>query len=464
VREPSLRLRLLVLSIISVALVVSIAGLSISTLFANHVQRSFERGLSTQLDRLIALVNPTPNVPKLRQPMPDARYETPGSGIYWQVTDPGTEVTIRSRSLWDTTLPLTAPVPQDNATSSIIVTDPAGGEALMIARTLHFATDAGERTLVVAVAEGTAAVAATNAAFQSDLLRALAILAVALIGTSWLQVRLGLAPLSIIKRGISAVRSGHNRTLGGKFPLEVMPLVSEVNELLSAQERSIRFARDRAADLAHGLKTNLTRLNVEAHHLREAGDDAAASRIEQLTAEMAQTIDHQLRLARLRHRTRTDGRTTPLGETLGKIIAAIRVTPSGEALDWQVTGAIVTGAIAPGATQLSVALDPMDLTELLGVVLENAAQWATSRVVISATEDKGTCMLAVEDDGKGLDPAAMASLGQRGRRLDEARPGSGIGLAIAREIVDLNAGSLEFSKSELGGLKVAITLRCAGNA
>lgn len=458
-KEPSLRLRLLVLSIISVVLVVSIAGLSISTLFANHVQRSFERGLSTQLDRLIALVNPAPEVPKLRQPMPDARYETPGSGIYWQVTDPASQVTIRSRSLWDTTLPLTSPVPQDNATSSINVTDPAGGEALMIARTLHFDTTTGERTLVVAVAEGTASVAATNAAFQSDLLRALAILAVALIGTSWLQVRLGLAPLSIIKRGISAVRSGHNRTLGGTFPLEVMPLVSEVNELLSAQERSIRFARDRAADLAHGLKTNLTRLNIEAHTLREAGDEAAATRIEQLTTEMAQTIDHQLRLARLRHRTRTDGRTTPLGETLHKIIAAVRVTPSGHALDWQ-----VTGAVAPGAAPLSVALDPMDLTELLGVVLENAAQWATSRVVISVTQDKGICVLAVEDDGKGLDQAAMASLGQRGRRLDEARPGSGIGLAIAREIVDLNAGSLDFSKSALGGLKVAITLRCAADA
>ncbi len=451
-KEPSLRLRLLVLSIFSVVLVVSVAGVSISTLFANHVHRSFERGLSTQLDRLIALVNATPETPKLRQPMPDARYETPASGMYWQVTDPARNVTIRSRSLWDTVLPLTDPLPADADITSRVVSDPSDEPALMIARTLYFDTAAGPRTLVVGVAEAMSTVTATNAAFQSDLLRALAILAVALIGTSWLQVRLGLSPLSIIKRGIAAVRSGQTRTLSGRFPLEVQPLVLEVNELLSAQESSIRFARDRAADLAHGLKTNLTRLNIEAHTLREAGDTAAADRIEHLTADMAQTIDHQLRLARLRHRTRSDTRATPLGAVLEKVIAAVRATPSGAARDWQRVGTL----------DLAVALDPMDLTELLGVLLENAAEWARSRVRISAERVGTDCLLTVEDDGAGLEAKAMAGLGQRGRRQDEARPGTGIGLAIAREIVDLNSGALEFSASEMGGLKVTVRLNGAG--
>jgi len=454
VREPSLRLRLLVLSIISVVLVVSVAGFSISTLFANHVQRSFERGLSTQLDRLIALVNAGAETPKLRQPMPDARYETPGSGIYWQVSDPQSGVTVRSRSLWDTTLPFSDPAPAEAGITSRTVSDPSDEPALMIARTLHFDTAGGTRTLVVAVAEAMSAVAAANASFQSDLLRALAILAVALIGTSWLQVRLGLAPLSIIKRGISAVRSGQSRTLSGALPLEVQPLVTEVNELLAAQERSIRFARDRAADLAHGLKTNLTRLNIEAHGLREARDAAAALRIENLTAEMAQTIDHQLRLARLRHRTRSDTSATPLASVLDKVIAAVRATPDGAALDWQRLGAL----------DLAVALDPMDLTELLGVLLENAAGWARSRVQVSAARAGSACILVIEDDGPGLDQKAMAELGQRGRRQDEARPGTGIGLAIAREIIDLNSGTLRFSVSGLGGLKVTVQLKAAGNS
>lgn len=448
-KEPSLRFRLLVLSVLSVVLVLSVAGLSISTIFANHVQRSFERGLSTQLERLVALVNAAPDLPRLRQPMADARYDTPGSGVYWQVTDPASGAAARSRSLWDTTLPVPASLPEDGASIAQETVGASGEVALAIVRALRFDDgQGGERPLVLMVAEATSSVSATNSAFQADLLRALAIIGVALIGTSWLQVQLGLAPLSVIKRGISTIRSGQSRTLAGRFPAEVMPLVSEVNELLAAQERSIRFARDRAADLAHGLKTGLTRLNMEAHGLREMGRAEAADRIETLTAEMAATIDHQLRLARLRHRTRSDFRSAPLEAVLRKVMAAVRSTPEGGRLDWRLEG----------NTEVAILLDVMDLTELLGVILENAAEWAATRVAVNVSTGSGQCRIVIEDDGPGLDDSALSGLGQRGRRLDEARPGSGIGLAIAREIVDLNSGTVAFARAPLGGLSVTLTL------
>lgn len=455
-RAPSLRLRLLVLSTLSIIVVLAVAGLSMATIFANHVQRSFESGLDAQLERLIALVDPDPPTPALAQPMPDARYETPAGGMYWQVSDPAGGAAIRSRSLWDTVLEAPTELPAGGAVQRSQVSGPNGDPALMLARSLVFdlADPSLTRTLHVMVAEDLGPIEATNAAFRADLIRALAILAAALVATSWIQITLGLSPLSLIKRGIGLVRSGATRRLEGEFPAEVMPLVSEVNDLIEVQQRTIDFARDRAADLAHGLKTSLTLLNGEAYSLRQVGNDKAADTIEQLTAGMAETIDHQLRLSRLRHRSRSDFRSSVLAENVGKVLAAVKATPAGRARTWSVEI----------AADLTVALDTMDLTELLGVILDNAANWARSRVWVAATRNDREIVLQVSDDGPGLDATDLAQLGQRGRRLDESRPGSGIGLAIAREIVLLNGGRLEFSRAPEGGLAVRVALQAGGPA
>ncbi len=450
-KAPSLRLRLLVLSTLSIVVVLAVAGVSVATIFAGHVHRSFEAGLDAQLQRMIALVDPDPPTPTLIQPMPDARFETPAGGIYWQIRDPSTEALARSRSLWDTVLHAPDGVAADGSVQRARVVGPNGELTLMLSRILTFdlADPMLTRVLEVTVAEDLGPTEATNAAFRIDLISALAVLAVALVATSWIQVTLGLSPLSLIKRGVGLVRSGVTRTLDGRFPAEVMPLVAEVNDLIEVQQRSIDFARDRAADLAHGLKTSLTLLNGEAHELRREGKTRAADAIERLTADMTETIDHQLRLSRLRHRSRSDFRSTLLPQTLDRVLAAVKATPSGQQRAWAID--------VPAG--LTVALDTTDLTELLGIILENAAGWAHRTINVSAAAAGRNVVLRVADDGPGLDEAALTRLGERGHRIDEARPGSGIGLAIVREIVQLNGGVLAFSRATEGGLEVRVTLQ-----
>ena len=76
---------------------------------------------------------------------------------------------------------------------------------------------------------------------------------------------------------------------------------------------------------------------------------------------------------------------------------------------------------------LTVDLDKHDLIELLGVVLENAAKWGRSSVTVRGRRDGAMVVIAAEDDGRGLPPDQLADLGERGHRLDESNPGTGLG-------------------------------------
>ncbi len=443
-KSRSLRLRLLILSAGTVAIALLLAGIAITAIFANHVERNLESQLQAQMTRLTALLNVAATPPSLTTPMADPRFDVPAGGLYWQVADEAGQPLLRSRSLWDAAISVPRAVPDTGSLAR--VSDPAGMPALALTRRLVFETDNGSptRALLLTIAERTDGIDAANAAFRDDLVLALSVLAVALMLAAAVQIQLGLRPLDEVQRGIAAIRSGDAPHLSSDYPTEVMPLVHEVNELLDLQERSIGFARSRAADLAHGLKTSLTLLNGEAAAIRRAGAPDAANRIEVIAGEMLATVDHQLRLSRLRHRARLERQSTPLADTVHRIVETLRRTPAGAELTWQVVL----------SETLSFPLDRMDLMELLGVLLENAEKWAGSRVEVSANGD----VLRIEDDGPGVDDAVLATLGERGMRADQSQPGAGLGLAIAKEIVAINGGRLSFGRSALGGLKVEVSI------
>ncbi len=448
----SLRIRLLLASGLSIIVALAVAGIVLSALFSDHVLRGITTNLEAEMNRLTALVDVDAERLGLTQPMSDPRFATPYGGIYWQITDPKTGETARSPSIWDKVLGFPLPLPANGTIAQATIQDPEGASAVALSRRLGFETaSGGERVLDLIVAEDDGALNAANLTFRFDLIRALVVLAIILMIAAWVQVTLGLSPLSVIRRGIMAIRTGKAATLEGDYPSEVMPLVNEVNELTRAHEVSIAFARARAADLAHGLKTSLTVLNAEAQAIRAAGNATAADAIEGLAHNMTETIDHQLSLARLRHRTPSGFQATAAAAATARVVAALKKTPKGAALDW-------TASISDN---LVVNIDQPDLTELLGVVLENATQWATHRVVIEGRSEGGAVTLDVADDGPGLDEDKLQSIGERGRRLDEARSGSGLGLSIAREIVALNQGTLSFARATLGGLRVTITLPTA---
>lgn len=444
----SLRLRLLGGAALWIVLALLIAGLAIGWMFTGNVERSMRDGLTASLNRLVAQIDPVAEEPVQGDALPDPRYAIPLSGIYWQVEAVASDDSWRSRSLGDHVLETGSAVAPDGAERFGTLTGPGAQPLSAMVRQVSFASDAGPRVFRVTLAEDRALLDESIRRFGGDLMLALAVLGVALILAAWLQVQLGLKPLEHLREGIGAVRRGEVQKLPPRYPAEVLPLVGEVNELLSQQQKSMEFARARAADLAHGLKTPLSVLRNLAAHMQATGHAEAGEQVDQIVGEMDDRVEYQLRLSRLRMRTRAHQLSASLNETVDRTIAVLSRTQEGEELDWQVE-------LAAG---LTVDIDPHDLMELIGVILENAAKWGKSRVQVVGRAVGEFVEITISDDGPGLTEEQIARLGVRGQRHDESRRGSGLGLAIALEVVALNAGNVHFARAPEGGLAVTVRL------
>jgi signal transduction histidine kinase len=100
-----------------------------------------------------------------------------------------------------------------------------------------------------------------------------------------------------------------------------------------------------------------------------------------------------------------------------------------------------------------------DLQEMLGNLMDNACKWARHRVrVASWSEGRDALVLAVEDDGPGLPAERRAAVPAPGVRLDESVPGTGLGLAVVRDLAELYGGTLRLGEAPLGGLRAELRL------
>jgi signal transduction histidine kinase len=262
------------------------------------------------------------------------------------------------------------------------------------------------------------------------------------------QVRTGLSSLSRLRKQLSGVRDGTGRRVEGSYPIEVQPLVNDLNSLLEHRERTVRRALAKAGDLAHGLKTPLAVLAQEADRADAAGQHEMAGTISLQVEKMRRQIEFHL----------AHVRAAGSGDVPG---ARCPVLPSVEGL----TRTLLRLYIARNlAVQVDVSPahfirgQPEDLEEMLGNLIENACKWAKSSVKIQSVQEDGAIVITVDDDGSGL-PASMREVVlQRGVRADEAAPGSGLGLAIVRDLVELYEGTFSLEDSPMGGLRGRLRL------
>jgi signal transduction histidine kinase len=267
-----------------------------------------------------------------------------------------------------------------------------------------------------------------------------------------LQVRRGLAGIGQLRQRLASVHSGQEPRLDGEYVPEVQPLVDDLNALLEQREEAVRRAVCKAGDLAHGLKTPLALLALEAERASTTGHDDVAAALREQVDRMRRQIDYHLAHARaaasgagLGARASVAESAEGLARTLPRLYADRRLT--------------IDVRVDPSH---SVRVQREDLDEMLGNLLDNACKYAHSRVLVTSAQHDGHIDILVDDDGAGLVPSMRDVVLQRGVRADEAAAGSGFGLAIVRDLAELYGGSIAIEGSpSLGGLRARLSLPAA---
>ena len=454
-RSSSLATRLFLSATAWVVVILIITGIVLSSVYRDATERAFDRRLNLYLRTLIAEVA-TPDEPPDHpfQSLGEPLFELPLSGWYWQITrtDSATAEVRASRSLWDKKLPKLDERDADLTAAGVrlgYVDGPEGQRLRIVERPVDLGADG---RFLVSVAGDATEIFDETRSFDYYLVGTFATLSVVLVLTTIFQVRFGLAPLKRISDAIADLRSGRAERLEGEFPVEIAPLARETNALIDANREIVERARTHVGNLAHAIKTPLSVIvNEAAAHPAEP----FASKVLAQADVMRDQVARHLERARIAARLTIIGTVTEVAPAL----EALRRTMEKIHRDRCIEIAVDS---APGAKFRG---ERQDLEEMAGNLVDNACKWAASRVFIEVrvkppvTPEAGPMLhLIVDDDGRGLSAAERAQVSRRGQRLDESKPGSGLGLSIVVDLAALYGGSLVLGNAPIGGLRAELVL------
>jgi signal transduction histidine kinase len=417
-----LRTRFTLAMLAFVAAGLLVVGLSASALFRSHVESIFHAELEEHLVELIGLTDmDAAGQPHLSRPLSDPRFSALNSGYYWQVSrDAGPP--LLSPSLAGASLD--ASLAHSEGITHIRAPGPAG-TAMVYGMTGK--TPGGGDTVHYLVATDIDNLDRLVADFQRDLLIWLAALAVLLLIGAALALQVATRPLDRLATAVAAVRDGSARRMGAPWPAEIAPMATDLDRLLDSREAMVTAARVESGNLAHGLRTSLAVLTDEAENLADQPSGAT------LLAEcrrIARQLDWHLARARAAA-GQGPVRHTQLPAALAPLISAMTRLHQNRGIFFAADG-----------PPTSLVIEPEAFAEIVSNLLDNAGKWASTEVCVRWRTEGDTAILIVTDDGPGIPADALDRLFVPGVRLDEQVPGHGLGLAIARDLVEGAQGNL----------------------
>lgn len=449
-RHPSLSQRLILLAALLSAVILLVAGLILFALQRQVTERGFDERLGVYVKEIVAdIASPPetdrPQVTDLGEP----RFDLPLSGWFWQVVRIDTQrpVIRSSRSLVGGQLPRLQDLGyvQERGLTKGYIEGPDDRRLRQVERHI----DAGEDgRYIIAVAAPADEILDDIRDFRNALAVTFGLLFLALIASTLFQVRLGLAPLARMRQSIGQVRVGEATRIDGDYPSDIAPLAGELNQLIDANREILDRARTQVGNLAHALKTPLSVIVNEA----DGNPGPLATKVNEQASLMRDQVNYYLDRAR----------AAALSGALGGVCD---VTPSIEGLIrtfekiYRSKGVV---ADVRGPSGLRFRGEKQDLEEMLGNLLDNAFKWTDDEVIVSlaVVENGGrrTLRIDVDDNGPGLPESARADVLRRGRRLDETKPGSGLGLSIVVDLAKLYGGSVVLETSPADGLRATLIL------
>ena len=201
--------------------------------------------------------------------------------------------------------------------------------------------------------------------------------------------------------------------------------------------------RDR--NLAHALKTPLAIILNET----ELHKGPLADVVNKQSDMMRRQVDHYLRRARAVGGTKIITSRTEVLPVLKDISRALAIIHKDKHF-----------SLSPPSTPEDLLFrgERQDLEEMVGNLMENAAKWADSKIVVSCAREGEKLLLQVADDGPGIAKEVRESVFMRGERLDEKMPGTGLGLSIVKDLAGLYGGKIQLLDNEPHGLLARLTL------
>jgi len=430
--------------------VIPAAAILLVSLYRQAIERNFDARLNVYMTSLVASSTAeggdSPQEPtNLGAPI----FTIPFSGWYWQIKPlKGSERPLYiSDSLLDQQLDLPSRegvAPDDTLTRRSYAPGPDDQNLRIVEREIRpgRSDTAGYS---YAVAGNAAEIDSDLAEFTTMLILALAILGFGLVLATYFQVRFGLLPLRAIRHDLAAIRSGDAESLEGELPDEIRPLQTELNALIQSNRDVVDRARTHVGNLAHALKTPLSVISNEA---RSHGGLLSDKVVEQ--AEIMRTqITHHLDRARVAARSGVIGDVTDVALVLEALKRALDRIYGERGIKLEVHA----------SPDLKFQGEKQDLEEMAGNLMDNACKWAKARVSVAADSGPGESLtVTVDDDGPGLTKAERERAVKRGQRLNESKPGSGLGLSIVADLAHLYKGRFELEPSPNGGLRARLTL------
>jgi signal transduction histidine kinase len=434
--------------------VIPAAAILLVSLYREAVERNFDARLDVYMTSLVALsTEEGATSPQEPTNLGDPIFAIPFSGWYWQIKPlRGADRPLYvSDSLLDQQLELPSQdgtSPDETLTRRSYAPGPQDQNLRIVEREIR---PGGEHSAPYsyAVAGDAAEIDADLAQFTTMLILALVVLGLGLVVATFFQVRFGLLPLRAIRKDLAAIRSGDAESLEGELPDEIEPLQHELNALIQSNREVVERARTHVGNLAHALKTPLSVISNEARTHKSALADKVVEQAELMRTQ----ITHHLDRARVAARSNVIGAVTEAAPVLEALKRTLNRIYGERGID-------IAVRVAPG---LKFQGEKQDFEEMVGNLMDNACKWAKARVSVKAEPLPGgrNLLVTVDDDGPGLTEAERERAVKRGQRLDESKPGSGLGLSIVADLAHLYKGKFEFEPSPDGGLRALLTLPAA---
>ncbi len=415
-------------------------GIALDRVLTNSVSDNFDNQMEYVLRAMIASaeIDPIGEV-RLNRPLGDQRFLEPNSGLYFQISGKDREG-FPSRSLWQEPLKPRFDLKGNDAQFRNAMEKEYG--SLRIVERAIVLPDSDTRWIFM-VAQSTEELEAQIEELRTVLVTSFALLALGLISLAALQTLYGLWPLRDVRSELAAMRSGQQRRIQNALPDEVMPMVNELNALLDHNEKQAEEARRHAGNLAHALKTPLT---VIMNSATAKAADLDETVIREATT-MRRQVDHHLARARAVGRRGHSHSRAEVWLSLESVERAVGRLYRHVRLDMA------------GNKELAVRVERQDLDEMLGNLIENAAKYGGGSVFVTVADADDMVEIQIEDDGNGIPEKDRQRIFDRGVRLDSGKPGTGLGMAIVRDVAEIYNGTIVLDESEdMGGLMVRLQL------